>query len=106
MTETPEQRVARLEAELAQARVDSLQAQLGQARAAAGFAPDPTLDHIQRAQRTRSNGRGSFVKAPAPTTDDRLAPPPRAVPSGYRLVVLPFSWWSVFTMFMVSTAPI
>jgi hypothetical protein len=102
MTETPEQRVARLEAELAQARVDALETQLGQARAAAGLAPDqPALT-----RRTGPTRRGSFHKTAAPATDDRLAPPPRSVPSGYRLVVLPFSWWSVFAMFMVSTAPI
>jgi hypothetical protein len=38
--------------------------------------------------------------------DTMLSPPPRHVPFAYRLFFLPWSWWTVFTLFMVAVSPI
>jgi hypothetical protein len=62
VTETPEQRVARLEAELADAKVAALQKELAEAQA--------------------------------------------FQPSAYRAVAIPFSWWTLFTLFMITVTPI
>ncbi len=90
VTETPEQRVARLEAELAQAKVEALQKQLVQAQARTGA--------IDRFRKTQS--------LPREPTDTRLAPTPRRVPLAYRLIAVPFSAWSIFALFMVAVSPV
>ena len=124
MVETPEQRVARLEAELAQAKVEALQKQLAEAQAQAGGAdpPQPTWaagaqphsDQLAQAQQLaelagRHFGDGRFTgvrfrKSPAPDTN--LATAPRAVPAGFRLASVRFSWWTVWALFMIAVAPI
>ena len=118
MSETPEQRVARLEAELAQARVDALQTQLRQARADAGLpaGDEPSADRafaIPASRRGVRFDKRDFDERDSDRRDSdrrdfdtRLAPTPRAVPVSYRLVALPFSWWAIFTLFMVAVTPI
>ena len=130
--ETPEQRVARLEAELAQAKVDALQKQLAEAQAQAGTptatwppaARQPTTDALVQAQRLaelagRHFADGQFAGAefagaqfggvrfskPAPA-DTNLATAPRAVPASYKLASFRFSWWTVWALFMIAVAPI
>ncbi|MDT4920450.1 MAG: hypothetical protein QOI15_1352 [Pseudonocardiales bacterium] len=126
MAETPEQRVARLEAELAQAKVEALQKQLAEARAQAGApatAPRPAWQDTEQrmsgslaeaqqlaelAGRHFGDGRHTgvrFAKSSAPA-DTNLAQPPRAVPGSYRLVAMPFRWWTVFALFMIAVSPI
>jgi hypothetical protein len=102
VTETPEQRVARLEAELAQAKVEALQKQVTEARlqASPSGPSDPTA-YIANAIPMQFAKR-AFTPAP----DDRLAPPPRSVPAGYRALVVPFSMWALFALFMIAVAPI
>jgi hypothetical protein len=90
VTETPEQRVQRLQGELAQAKIDALQGELIQAEASLPGAP-------RQANRSWAS---------APPSDARLAPAPRSVPLGFRLVVLPWSWWTLFALLMITTAPI
>ena len=101
VTETPEQRVARLEAELAQAKVEALQKQLAQAQSQAGGPP--------RTFRFTKAGEDWFRKTPSAVrepVDTRLASAPRRVPIGYRLIAIPFSMWSIFALFMVAVSPI
>jgi len=110
VVETPEQRVARLEAELARAKVAALEKELAAAQAAAGVPVTPSPDVAHQAvadpalRRTLQFSGVSFAKTPPPDTN--LAPAPRAVPRSYRMVLLPFSWWTLFALLMVATAPI
>ncbi|MEO6471261.1 MAG: hypothetical protein ABIR57_05275 [Aeromicrobium sp.] len=91
--------VLRLRAEVAQAKLDALNAQLAAAEAGAGQAP--TADYASY------NAPPEAPAARPPSmADSMLSPAPRNVPVVYRLLLLPFSWWAVFTLFMVSVAPI
>ncbi|MDT4925571.1 MAG: hypothetical protein QOG01_3284 [Pseudonocardiales bacterium] len=102
VTETPEQRVARLERELAQAKVVALQMELDAARG--GHFPRPTPTDS-----TWLPGYGNMWKENGPRAarpDARLAPAPRAVPSAFKLLAFPFSFWTLFTLLMVTVAPI
>jgi len=90
VVETPEQRVARLEAELARAKVAALEKELAAAQVAAG---GPTAPPLVR-----------FGKTPPPDTN--LAPAPRPVPMSYRIIVTPFKWLILFLLFMTAVAPI
>jgi hypothetical protein len=47
-------------------------------------------------------GKSSRPSPPA----TRLSPPPRSVPFAYRAVAIPFSMWTLFTLFMIAVAPI
>ncbi len=131
MTETPEQRVARLEAELAQAKVDALQKELAAAQAGSGAptppdapAPGSTTDLSKRARakiaaltaeglhaelRTASTGTSGRASTWLPdsgsATESRLAPAPREVPWVFKLVLFPFRFWTLFALFMVSVTP-
>lgn len=99
MTETPEAKVARLQRELANAKVAALQQELAEAQGSAGR------------DISAGNGGGwdvrptSRAKAPV-VADTRLAPAPRSVPLAFRAIVLPWSWWTIFALFMVIVAPI
>jgi hypothetical protein len=100
VVETPEQHVARLEAELARAKVDALQKEL--AAAQEGTA-QPQFGSAQP-QFGGARFGVQFDKTPPPDTN--LAQPPRPVPSAYRLVAIPFAWWTLFALFMIAVAPI
>jgi hypothetical protein len=125
MTETPEQRVARLEAELAQAKVEALQKQLAQAQSEAGpsshlrgpvqlgksFEPSPSLaswtpsgagdsswaTFLPPSNRSQSSNRAD---------DTHLAAAPRPVPFAFRVISIPLSFWTLFALFMIAIAPI
>jgi hypothetical protein len=109
VVETPEQRVARLEAELAQAKVDALQKKLAEAQADAGGSAEPAQAggapewHMRSAQ--PQFGGVQFGKRSAPP-DTNLATAPRAVPVGYRLASIKFSLWTVWALFMIAVAPL
>jgi hypothetical protein len=114
VVETPEQRVARLEAELARAKVDALEKELAAARAEAGGVPAstwtptplPQPDFGGDASGQPHFGGAQLRKASVPGGGSNLAPAPRAVPASYRMIVLSFSWWTLFTLLMISVAPI
>ena len=133
MTETPEQRVARLEAELAQAKVDALQKELAAAQAGVAEPVAPSSTAVSDADRRRAQARAVIAglaaeglhaelrTAPAGRLDplastwlpndgqspaSRLAPTPRAVPTAVKLIVFPFRFWTLFALFMVSIAPL
>jgi hypothetical protein len=114
VVETPEQRVARLEAELAQAKVDALQKQLAEAQADVGGSAVPAQSGAAPQWPMRSAqpqfggvqfGGVQFGKRSAPP-DTNLATAPRAVPVGYRLASVKFSLWTVWALFMIAVAPI
>ncbi|MFN2518030.1 MAG: hypothetical protein ABR604_03145 [Jatrophihabitantaceae bacterium] len=98
MTESADDTIARLERELANAKIAALQQELDQVRAASGAATGgtagPWTPHLVP------------LGKPATPPAARLAPVPRRVPVGFRLVVLPWSWWTVFALFMMAVAPI
>jgi hypothetical protein len=101
VTETPEQRVARLEAELATAKVEALQKQLAQAQAQTGQLP-PSASAYERMRPPVQFGKSLRPSEP----DTRLTPAPRSVPFSYRAVAIPFSFWTLFTLFMIAVSPI
>jgi hypothetical protein len=121
--ETPEERVARLQHELDQAKIDDLQKQLAAAQEAAGMHPPTPADQLPPRRRIsvvkngvrvfdnadiadlarRFGDSGAGIAAPV---DTNLAPAPRRVPWRFRAAVLPWSWWTVWTMFMISITPI
>jgi hypothetical protein len=132
VTETPEQRVARLERELAEAKVTALQKELDEARGAAapqGAYPMPSFTkppphltgtpvHLASTQTSTSTPTGMSTWLPDSAGgwgvdrdqpqqgDRRLASAPRPVPSVFKVVVFPFSFWTLFALFMVSISPI
>jgi hypothetical protein len=118
VVETPEQRVARLEAELAQAKVDALQKQLADAQARVQGQPGgvpqatwiPTLppqqELINQLRSAQPQFGGVLFGKSSPPPDTNLATAPRAVPSAYRLVAFPFSFWTLFALFMIAISPI
>jgi hypothetical protein len=115
--ETPQQRIARLQRELADAKVQALQAELVEAQgststlpatpvmpaAASGFPQQPPQPPWQPPQQSWP----SLTKS-APDAEDLgvLAPAPRPVPFAFKALVVPWSWWTAFTLFMVAVAPI
>jgi hypothetical protein len=121
MTETPEQHIARLEAELAQAKVDALQKRLAAAQAEAGSAPShlrgpvhlgkpPDIGPYAPSIPSGRDDDGSWARFlpqfSSSADDTRLAPAPRAVPVGFRAVAVPMSVWTLFALFMITVAPI
>jgi hypothetical protein len=101
VSETPEQTVARLERELAEAKVDALQKELD-AAAPAGLPPSISTWLSGYGNMWKSDGIGAAAAQP----DSPLAPAPRAVPSAFKLIVFPFSFWTLFTLFMITVSPI
>jgi hypothetical protein len=89
------------------------QAQAGTASASSdATAPD---GHLRSAQPPFGGVQFGGVQFGKPTAwhgssnsrpDTNLATAPRAVPSSYRLAAIPFSWWTVWTLFMIAVAPI
>jgi hypothetical protein len=101
MTETPEQRVARLQHEVDQAKIDDLNRQLAAAQAAAGHPVTPGQVF------TVNPGQPIMMhRFPPPVDGPPLAPAPRKVPWHFKAVVLPWSWWTVFALFMIAVAPV
>jgi hypothetical protein len=96
VTETPDQRIRRLEAELAQARADQrvadLQAQLAQAHA--GVEPSQLV------------APSSAFHPPPTRFENTLADPPRHVPLAFVAAGFSWRWWEVWAFFMVAVAPI
>jgi hypothetical protein len=111
VSESSEQRVARLRRALADAKVEALQAELAEAQAGGGtVTPSPGAVPT-------SNWLPTSYVAGSPSIFDKrsvqdsgpvqpLAPAPRSVPLAFRLIVFPWSWWTAFALFMVATAPI
>ena len=77
-------------------RVADLERQLAEAKSAA-----------RRARASGASAKLARSAEPAKAADTSLAPPPREVPMVFRLAeLLPFRWWYVWTLFMVAVAPI
>jgi hypothetical protein len=97
--ETPDQRVIRLQRELADAKVQALRAELAEAQAGvpqSHFAAPPP-----------ASPDPSWLRKPAPpVVDTSLAPAPRSVPFAFKAMALPWSWWVAWVLFMVAIAPI
>jgi hypothetical protein len=94
MTDPPQpddDRVARLEQQLADATAQVAQVQAALRSVAGGGLFGPSF-------------AGSAP--PAPTTVDRLAEPPRRVPFAFKMAVFSWSWWEQFGILMGITAPI
>lgn len=105
-SEDPEQRIADLEKQVADARrIADLEAQLAEARGHQSTGPSTgQMSDVFSALRNFHTGVG---RPPAPPVDTRLADAPRRVPLRFVLAeVLPFRWWYVFTLFMVAIPPI
>ncbi|GAB7067479.1 DUF3060 domain-containing protein [Mycobacterium hodleri] len=105
-SEDPEQRIADLEKQVADARrIADLEAQLAEARGRQSTGPSPgQMSDVFSALR---NFQTDVGRPPAPPVDTRLADAPRPVPLRFVLAeVLPFRWWYVFTLFMVAIPPI
>ena len=97
--ETPDQRVIRLQRELADARVQALQAELAEAQSGAPQNHAP-------AQLSASPEPAWLRKPAPPVVDTSLAPAPRSVPFAFKAMALPWSWWVAWVLFMVAIAPI
>ncbi|MEA2496138.1 MAG: hypothetical protein QOJ29_4049 [Thermoleophilaceae bacterium] len=96
MTETPDETIARLQRELDNAKIAKLQREISEVKstgATDGSYSTWLPDSIS-------------MDKPQEPVDTRLSPAPRAVPLKFRLVVLPWSWWTIFTLFMVAITPI
>ncbi|KQY07090.1 hypothetical protein ASD37_13460 [Mycobacterium sp. Root135] len=104
--EDPEQRIAELEKQLADARrIADLEAQLAEARGHQTTGPSTgQMSDVFSALRSFQTG---FGRPPAPPVDTRLADAPRRVPLSFVLAeLLPFRWWYLFILFMVAIPPI
>jgi uncharacterized coiled-coil protein SlyX len=111
--EDPEQRIADLEKQVADARrIAELERQLAEAQSrqmpgGPGRMTD-LLGMLQQLQPGIGSAFGAGLgAAPAAPPDTRLAAAPRRIPVGFILAeLLPFRWWYVFAMFMVAVPPI
>lgn len=135
MTDSPQtgdDRVARLEQQLAEAtaQVAQVRAELHEVK---GTSPHVDLDQVlgpAQAERIRSaltqlGASGQLAQSgmadrlaglfgpsagaapsPAPGTVGRLAEPPRRVPFAFRMAAFSWSWWELFGVIMGITAPI
>ncbi|PZS25896.1 MAG: hypothetical protein DLM58_21545 [Pseudonocardiales bacterium] len=101
MTETPEETIARLQRELDNAKIAKLQHEIAQARSGVTPLKKPAYRSAQSWPPP-----DVLLGRPAGPLDSNLAPVPRRVPLTFRLLVLPWSWWTVFTLFMIAVAPI
>ena len=125
--EDPEQRIAELEKQVADARrIADLERQLAEARSQQPppppqMPPPPpqmpqmpmngAADVIAAIERFQPGWGRSFQAAggyaPPPPPDTRLADAPRRVPLRFVLAeLLPFRWWYLFALFMVAIPPI
>lgn len=103
--ETPEQRVARLRRELADAKVDALQAELAEAQQVTGAVSAPVRVSGTEPGVSLLSGL-SKRSTPTPPAPGELAPAPRAVPFAFKAMALPWSWWTAWALFMIAIAPI
>jgi hypothetical protein len=113
VTETPEETIARLQRELDNAKIAKLQRELSAVRAPTGPTGTDVSEYVKA---TTGKDIGDYLSQllpglasmdkPQEPVDTRLAPAPRGVPLKFRLVVLPWSWWTIFTLFMVAISPI
>ncbi|GLP72997.1 hypothetical protein TUM20983_01070 [Mycobacterium antarcticum] len=104
--EDPEQRIAELEKQVADARrIADLEAQLAEARSRQmPMAGADQMSDVFAALRRLRPGMGRTTAGPP---DTRLVDPPRRIPVRIMLAeLLPFRWWYVFAMFMVAIPPI
>ncbi|MCW2779846.1 MAG: hypothetical protein JWR35_295 [Marmoricola sp.] len=107
---TSDDEVLRLRAQVAQAKLDALQAKL--AAAEAGSTTTDTSTPSEGGLPKYAFDLADFVRKAAPeaapeaAVDTTLSAVPRHVPMTYKLLLLPFSWWAIFTIFMISVAPI
>lgn len=94
MSETPDETIARLQAELA--RAELARAQLARAQLARGESADanPGVNPAVSVRKDYAAAEGF------------LAPAPRPVPFAYRAVAISFSFWLLFALFMLAVAPI
>ncbi|MDT5338063.1 MAG: hypothetical protein QOD90_3568 [Mycobacterium sp.] len=111
--EDPEQRIAELEKQVADARrIADLERQLAEARSQQTQGPTPgqmsdVFAALQRLQPTLTNAFGTGMGRPSAPLDTRLADAPRGIPVRFMLAeLLPFRWWYLFAMFMVAIPPI
>ena len=104
--EDPEQRIADLEKQLADARrIADLEAQLAEARARQ--TPGPSTSQMSDVFGLLQNIRAGMGRTPTEPVDTRLAAAPRRVPLSFVLAeLLPFRWWYLFILFMVAIPPI
>jgi hypothetical protein len=117
--EDPEQRIADLQRQLAAVRrIANLEGQLSKAPSAVtpelrdanltveallddGHSPPIPLDDRLRSKRWRSSA------TPSAPPDANLTAAPRKIPASFVLAeVLPFRWWYVFALFLVTVSPI
>jgi len=115
---TDDQEALRLRRELADAKVEQLEARLAELQGTNPEPPGPTpvtsvaSPEAQEALRQLLGrvGMSGYVPGlesqPAPGLDLPLSMPPRHVPLGYRLFILPWSTWIVFALFMIAVSPI
>ena len=104
--EDPEQRIAALEKQLADARrIADLERQLAEARSQqTRLTTTGGMSDVFAALQPILTSRGRTPGAPL---DTRLADAPRRIPVTFMLAeLLPFRWWYVFAMFMVAVPPI
>ena len=110
--EDPEQRIADLEKQVADARrIADLQQQLAEAQAESHQAQQAQQPQQTYPGRRMSDIVGAFGTgrgtAPAAPLDTRLSDAPRRIPLAFVLAdLLPFRWWYVFALFMVAVPPI
>jgi hypothetical protein len=107
VTETPDQRVQRLERELAEALEQ-------QAERQAQPAPPYSDWRAGAPQGSMAGSMAGDIGSPAGpvdgftagTMDGPLSPPPRRVPTAFIAASLPFRWWEAWALFMIAVTPI
>jgi hypothetical protein len=112
----PEERIAELERQLAEAKAAAHEEEVRAQSAAPNPADRTEVTEQQRQAMIRSaiesgwspaQFKEALQRGPAARTDTRLAPAPRSIPAAFFLPeLLPFRWWYVWTLFMVAVTPI
>jgi Protein of unknown function (DUF3060) len=102
--EDPEQRIADLEKQVADARrIADLERQLAEARSETSATSAQFLPPGVHLSMQPDLGGFDLGRPVAPPPDSRLSEPPRRVPISFILAeLLPFRWWYLFAMFMVA----
>lgn len=68
---------------------------------------DETVDgRVARLQAELAKAKLEQAAGSSSSSDTRLCDPPRRVPLAMRLLVLTWSWWAIWALFMVAIAPI
>jgi hypothetical protein len=108
VTETPDQRVRRLQAELAAAKADQRVAQLSAELAEAHSGSLPAAPDGDDGDGAAGAGRAPEpAESPGyPPVDGRLADPPRHVPLAFLAAAFSWRWWEAWAFFMVAVTPI